>query len=565
LSYTYSISFNSSDYIDFTPTNSPVITTEKESDNWFHRDKVDMFKINRKWQGVDNSTVYDLLEDWFDDSTKYGYNIRIKIQKSAVTKYNFIFAIKQILVDYERKYIEIKPEPDDVYRDILYYKDRETPVLNDDTFFYVDEDDTTPAEYSSRTLASFNGIATTFKNWLNTLSSHTYTIQSAFLWNDNYPDETSPGANNYISSDYNYLNNWAIGSEWQTPNSVSFDTILKMPEMFQCYWHCGSDYTIHWEHVRWYKDQIDDFQLNLTGSDYYDDARVLRYSEPEVKSVEKFLFPTDNSTEDWDAAEIVYAPEQVLYSNEHVEFRVDHDTYLTSDYATQDDIMAVGSSDLIVDWASSTFDTWTHTGEGISGADITLGDATASGREAISNRMGGGTSTINYTIVVDYGGIPNNEIQVQGYNGSWVGSPTTLNQGTNTGTVTGHSIGIKSTGSQTFDFTIRCNISARYRIPWEDGIKSSDFLVNNYLSWANIINRFWKDDRYGLKGYLNGSASETTFVSTKNIREQNPFKFHYAGDINPMRGIKTDYGIGMIQSMERDLDTDFVTLKLRYE
>jgi len=565
--YTYEISLNGSDYLTLVPTNHPKITTNKMANEFIWRSEIDKIKINESL----NASVYATLESWFTTAAAFGYTNKIRVKKSGTVKYTYKFGIKQGEVNYENKYYEIEPEPFDVYTDLLYYKERETANALSKKYFYNDEDDTTPEEIYDATMFRYEDWADSLVTWINTLSAGSdYSVQSAFLWNDNYPDETSSGATNYVSSDVNYLNELAIGrdnSTYSSMGTIALGTILDIPKQFQCFWHVASDYTIHLEHVSWYEDQIADYQLDITGSDYYDDARILKYSKPEIFGVENFFFPTDNAVDDYDGVQILYDPETTLFRNDKVDVRSEFDAYITSDFSDLSQYMCIGASDLVIDWRSSTFDTWVHDGAGLDGADISSGTAAGAGEIAFTNYLSVTTNaTINYVIDVTYDGIPSNTLTMQGANGNTpVGASNSLGGGEESGTLTGNNIRIISTGAEAgFTITIRANISGRYRIPWETGQISSDFLPNNYLSWANNINRFWKSSRYAETGYINDDVGATTFTSTKFNKEQDTFSFYYATDIDPMRGIKTDYGTGMIQSYTRDLETDWIKVKLRY-
>jgi len=557
--YTFAISFNGSDYQNITPVNFPKITHEKEAEDYIWRAKMDEIKISKAY----NSTVYELLEDWWEDSTKYNLNIRIRIQKNSVTKWSFIFGIKQGEIDYELKNYKVQPSPEDQYTDLMAYKGLSVTNANPKTYFYVNEDDIDSDgvdEYYKATQYRYYDWINACKTKLNlqTVSSD-YSIQSAFLWGDAYPDGGTYNDLPTLSSDF------AIRQSTGGAGYMTIDHLLNVPKQFQCYYHVASDYTIHFEHVGWYYNQLTDYQIDLTGSDYYDDARMFRYSTPEYYAVERFGIPTDSVVlADYGDASIYYDPNMIGYANQEREYRTDYDAYLTSDFV--DKFMATGDKDnLCVGWNNvSGWTNWTHSSDS---ADITDGDANGSGNVARTNLVAaaGDTVTIGYEIDFEYESTPPNVVEIRGYtdgtaNGaSW----TSLGVGVNSGSVTGNHIRFRSTGTQDFNFTIKLTISNYYRIPWADGIRTSTRMQNMDLSWANILNEYWLYDRYAHSGYMNGAASD--FQSTKFLKEQEEFKFYYAGDLDPMRGVKTDYGTGMIQSMTRDLATDFITLKLRYE
>lgn len=558
--YTYDITFNGSDYISFTPVTFPKISVEKNGMDYFWTTKISEVKIGKNF----DSSTYDTLETWYDDSTKHANNIQIRIKKDSVTKWEFQFGIRQGTLDYELKTYIITPTAIEPITDVLYYQERLSAPTSTVSMHYNDENFAAPSAIYSAAMYSYEQAMTDAKNYLNTLSDNTYTIQSAFLWNDNYPDGSSSGAENYVSSDYNYLNYLAVGrdrSSYSTMERRSFKDWVDVAKMFQCYYFVSSDYVIHMEHISWFIDNISDYQVDLSGEEYYDDSRIFVFSAPEVYAVETFIGPTEEEDiDDWVDVQITYVPELVGFSNDNVETRTEYDTYLSSDFANMDKFMAVGADELAVGYRSET--SWTTFDT--DGPDVTDGEAAGSGAYSDSNYVSSsGTSTINWSVNVTYTSFPLNELEIVPLNAGTPGSAVTLNAGANSGSFLGDSVRIQSTGAVEFSYTMSLKIDSRYRIPWETGVISGDYLQNCYLSWANNIDRFWQDDRYAQSGIINGS--DIVFNSSKRVREQKEFKFYYDDDIDPMRGINTDYGVGMIQTYERDLATDFVTVTLRYE
>lgn len=560
--YTFAISFNGSDYQSITPAQYPVITTEKEADEYIWRSKMDDLKITK----AENSSVYDTLETWWGDSTKYDLNIKLRIQKSAVTKWEFIFGIKQGVINYENKYYEITPEPYDEYTDFYGYKGERVTNANPKSYIYVNEDDIDSDgvdEIYKATQYRYYDWVNACKTKVNTALGDTiYSIQSAFLWGDAYPDGGSYTSLPTLSSDF------AVRQSDGGAGYISIEDILQIPKDFQCYHYIASDYTLHFEHVGWFYNQISDYQLDLTGSDYYDDARRFRHSNAEYYGSERFV-PVDDSIvlTDFSNAYIWYDKNRVAYRNDEREYRSDYQGYITSDFA--DKFKCIGDTNLCIGWqdlstGGNAWTSWTHSSDS---ADITAGEASASDHIAYTNFLApaGTTASISYDIDLTFDGVPGGTLAIQGYTDTTPnGSEVNLSGGSNTGSVNGNRLRIRSTGALAFSFTITLTISNYYRIPWEEGGASGTFMQNMAMSWGNILREYWTYDRYARKGNIMGE-SETTFDSVKFLKEQDDFKFYYASDLNPMRGIKTDYGTGMIQKIERDLATDFITLSLRYE
>ena len=90
MKYTYQIQFGASDYIDLTINADLTLEGDWEQGTMIWREKISELKITR----AENSTVYDLLESWFEDETKFETVINIKILKSAAQDSVHWFGIK---------------------------------------------------------------------------------------------------------------------------------------------------------------------------------------------------------------------------------------------------------------------------------------------------------------------------------------------------------------------------------------------------------------------------------------------------------------------------------------
>ena len=121
----YYISFNGTDYSEFFPSNSPIISWAKEGDEIFRRPKVDRFKIARS----KNIIIYDHLYNRFYDPIYFGENIYYKINVLGADKFFFISPINKGQIDAEKNVYEVTPDPNDSYRTLLLnyetkYQDR---------------------------------------------------------------------------------------------------------------------------------------------------------------------------------------------------------------------------------------------------------------------------------------------------------------------------------------------------------------------------------------------------------------------------------------------------------
>jgi hypothetical protein len=137
----YYISFDAGvNYTEFFPTNTPKILIQKETGEIFFRNKVDKFKIGRLKNStliipVLGTTVYDTLEAWFFDNTKFSTEIKYKITIKSTEKFRYYDNIQAGNIDQQNRIYECTPEPDDLYRPILAQYDRKWQQRTADTLF----------------------------------------------------------------------------------------------------------------------------------------------------------------------------------------------------------------------------------------------------------------------------------------------------------------------------------------------------------------------------------------------------------------------------------------------
>jgi hypothetical protein len=111
---TYYISFGST-WIQFYPSNEPILKLEQEAGEIFKRWKVDRFRITR----TKNSSVYCILMNMFFDSLSYGTEIGYRIDINGVAKYYFKDLIRAGTLNAQNEVYECTPDPDDNYEPIL--------------------------------------------------------------------------------------------------------------------------------------------------------------------------------------------------------------------------------------------------------------------------------------------------------------------------------------------------------------------------------------------------------------------------------------------------------------
>jgi len=119
--YTYWINFNkaSPSWSEFWPNKEAKLLKKRPANQEFYREECDELKIKRTRENKDNSTVYDTLETWFSDATKFSDEIEIEIYRGDRTGTIYFagyFSICDATPDNEYKTFKINPLIDDAYR-----------------------------------------------------------------------------------------------------------------------------------------------------------------------------------------------------------------------------------------------------------------------------------------------------------------------------------------------------------------------------------------------------------------------------------------------------------------
>ena len=135
MKYQFFINFNKAvpSWSEFWPTNDVEAIKKRPADQEFYQEEVGDIKINRKRGDKDNSTVYDLLETWFTDATKFSNEIEIEIYRGTMAGtlyYAGFFSISDPGNDNEYKTFNITPRIDDEYRTLLELRDVKFEVRN---------------------------------------------------------------------------------------------------------------------------------------------------------------------------------------------------------------------------------------------------------------------------------------------------------------------------------------------------------------------------------------------------------------------------------------------------
>jgi hypothetical protein len=88
------------------------------------------------------------------------------------------------------------------------------------------------------------------------------------------------------------------------------------------------------------------------------------------------------------------------------------------------------------------------------------------------------------------------------------------------------------------------------------------YRLNNHFGWGNLHPRYWLWGRSSQNGEMNGAA--TSFNSAIRFMEQT-VKFGHQSTLDIFDRIITTQGNGFQLETKRNLDTDFLTIKLGYD
>ena len=105
--------------------------------------------------------------------------------------------------------------------------------------------------------------------------------------------------------------------------------------------------------------------------------------------------------------------------------------------------------------------------------------------------------------------------------------------------------------------------SGNYYVEFETGILSAADVLNGHFSWANLQDKYWTWRRMSENGDMN-SGNTVAFDSAIKFLEQSDIKFVYTSTLNIFTKITASQGTAQQMETKRDLDTDFLTLIIVY-
>lgn len=112
-------------------------------------------------------------------------------------------------------------------------------------------------------------------------------------------------------------------------------------------------------------------------------------------------------------------------------------------------------------------------------------------------------------------------------------------------------------------FFLDCaTICSYYEVQSEAGLYFAPSKVNNHFAWGNLHANYWTWNRMSQSGNMNAAA--TSFNSAVRFLEQS-VTFGYQSTLDIFERVITPRGDGFQVETIRNLDTDFLTIKLGYD
>jgi len=574
LRYTYDISFNGSNYVDFTPSNKIEFTTSAE-DGFLYRTEINEIKISK----FNNLTVYATLETWFTDSAKLANEILVRQKKGSTVKWTGAFGIKWGTLNEENGFYQVAPRTVDAMLDIdQSFKAEATRPTTELQISLINEDDGADEKttFYGNTLEQYFDTVTTK---IAADSGNTYEVVSSSFFNDTLPSGAS-GSDYYQSNlDAVYAGGVAKldGSSYKFVISELFDVL----KQFNAFWYVDENSKIRIETLNYFEDLIENYEIDLTNNEII--IPEFEYSITETFIWEKFKTPDTDTTisPDWDSVNVRYNGYRTQINPEEKVITNNFYTNFVKDQSGNSPLCMHVSANMVGAFQSILGYKEFETVEDVEKLTIDLEyDPTDPGGTTYAKTGYLDTSLLfTFEVIVSYAYGTGNELRLN-YNDGGSGSDVrVLTAGTHSFTKTltaqthvtlepnpdagPYPEGWDNPGSCIATVSLKITRSGRGRIMWGDGIRTSELVPNNYLSWSNLFNEFWKNGRFSRKGYVS-SGSEETFESTIYNKKLREFKIFYEDDIDPLRGVLTDYGVARIESYKRD-ENDMVTFTLTYQ
>lgn len=571
--YKYYISFTGirGTYYQIYPSNQISITGEMVENSFILQHKCGAVKIG----GFKNASVYNTLNTWWDDDTKFSSFIYLKITKDGSLKYYYRFGIKYGKINKTTLTYEVTPLIYDNYS--LYiepYLDYSKYVsISNNINFYNKAIIHYPVYSALESIFTpVEWIKNFLKNRISALTGFSSSnIVSTLLFGDDYPDTTpAPTLNgmlkDYVTDTYSNFYGACIFLDDERKRTITLKDILTFLRYFQIYYYFDSNGKLRFEHISYFEAEI--FANENSISSLINDDAIYNYITPEIPTLETIEIETnEDADEDFIKSNIVYNNARNIINSYSKSFNFSIIENIESFVATMP-----GSYFVFIAGINNQTFYFVNTNMGSFSATHHVLTLTAS---AINQKCRSTdfykalNADVYYEIVTD---------SITGEFDVYLSNPTTPISNpisiTTTGTKSGEFVitdgsllsnchlEIKATVTGTWSCYIIVT-TGKFRNTWASGILSSTDKPNGDFSLANVLDSYWRHGRLSLAGTMN-DASET-FDSTDFNLQREEIKIYYPDDIGALECFNDGNYKGIVEKYTRNLDTDVVKISLKYQ
>ena len=570
MKYTYEISFNGSDYSDLTPGNEIEMSGEWLEGTKIWRESISDLKITK----AQNSTIYNTLESWFEDPTKFETRIFIKILKNNVQDSLHWFGIKWGTLNKDNTTYEVQPIAYDFwgrYFENIFETDATSPTsLSTDTYAIYNED----ANKTTRTIL----FGKPFLDWIKDTFCDggicdwpSADILSSILSGDNYEDTSAlPTLNgvkkDYVTDDQSVM----IDAGYNVKFTVNMANIFEAVRLFNILAFFDSNDKLRFEHTKFFIEKLEDNAVDFSAFiESYDNE--FSYEETNIPTTQKLSLRYEE-----DQTDVKFSKEFVKYSDvrNRPDMQVIENTfssfsdidYYLDNSQTHDRLIYSNAVNMVYDWTNVSMSTFLSSVNSIDAISLNVSSLAKSNYlniQALKNyplvvHADTFTASIMYVSLrnASTGAAVSNVVNISGTGDTSVNLSTTwggeayLRIEINTGRFVGY-------------ITLGRSTSGYYHVPIMDAQIGRTAENNAHFAADNILYQYWNYDGLSRSGTLNGTAY--TFNGTQYNLKRKDVHFNYSGVINPLHGFNDGTRIGEIQSWTRSLDTDFYTISVNYQ
>jgi len=573
MAYSYQIQFVAAGYNAVIPTNNIILEGGWETGTMIWREKIGSFKIGRN----KNSTIYDTLESWFDDKTKFASRIYIKILKNNVEDSIHWFGVKWGTINEHLKTYTVQPIPYDFWgqyfehtKDLIY---KGAVPGTDHNLTYYNTTGTYPyinGQSIDALIQTIKTFATENSSWLDT------DIVSSFLNQDNYEGGGAVGTFrgmplDYVTGEQSYLDRGGF----DTLTGYSFSDLLRWFTLLRTFVFFDSNDKLRFEHIKFFNDKLTDNAVDF--SSYiknYDDE--WNYEEPNIPVLESLSMKEgdDDTDDDFNKIDIIYSNITNRPDSTSIDFISDlysNIKHLGTPAAVGVDlILFSGFANHVYKLFNSTMNTFSSDGNSF---DVTwdVGDV------CWSQDFRAESEYHQFTFTAEIASITGSfAVTIYSRASGGLSSSLTVNStGTTSGTLTISSAGafddaylriVSLSGSAAAGWITLTDAttSTNSITPTVDGIVSGTPQTNGAMSMANIFDRWWQDDRMAHSGTFD--STPYTFDGTIYNLRRKTMNFYYADAINPLYGFNDGDRVGRIDKWKHKLDSgEFYEIDVIYQ